>query len=311
MHRSGLFIQAYSIRSLIVIIEEDRGRPSTWLSTGDMTASWKITDAVTHIDELHSKVQGAACSADTAVGQAKALWQEGRQQDAFQLLLDFIAENQSTLALQLPVLMRLKEMLVKVDAHLGALDSQITALQLQLQQQNQQLQSQGATIKKLVQDADKKSAERVRSQQQVLLGQIAYVFSGMAENFIYGTAGSGSLVPLSLVQIAKRADRREMTEAQQQLWRTLQQTISAVMPVRLIEADKHLRTLKFDTAHGIGAQIHETTLQMLQTWAGVHCSHAAVAPVQHYAEVLARFSTSNTPLAPDRGLSDDLKWQLG
>lgn len=199
-------------------------------------------------------------------------------------------------------------MLAEIGAHMEEQDSKIFAPQLQ--EQKQQLQSQSATIKSLVQDRDKAVAARERQQQQVLLGQVAYVFSGIVESFIYGPEGSGSLVPLSLSQIAKRASQGQLTEAQQLQLHEVQQSVSAVMPfAELLEADKYLRTLRFEATHGSKAQVKQTTQQMLQTWAGVHCKSAAVMPVRKYVQVLTKFTTSNKPLAPDRS-PEDVFWSL-
>lgn len=183
-------------------------------------------------------------------------------------------------------------------------DNKIAALQAQVQGQQQQLQQQGVTINSLVQDRDRAVAARERQQQQVLLGQIAYVFSNLVESFIYGPTGSGSLVPMSLSQITKRASQGQLTEPQQARWQKVQATVSHVMPFsELLEADKYLRTLRFEAAHGSEAQVNKTTPQMLQTWAGVHCKAAAVVPVRRYAHMLDKFTTSNRPLAPSTGPS--------
>lgn len=180
-------------------------------------------------------------------------------------------------------------------------DKKITALQAQVQGQQQQLQSQGATIDSLVRDRDKAVAARERQQQQVLLGQVAYTSSGVVESFVYGTAGSGSLVPLPLSQLAKRAKQGELTEPQQVRWQAVQQSIPSFMPfAELLQADKYLRKLRFQAAHKSKAQINSTTLQMLQSWAGVHCKAAARMPVRKYAQLLNNFTTSNRPLAPDK-----------
>lgn len=63
-----------------------------------MDATWKLADALTLIDEVHSNLGDAAFSADNTVGQAKVLWQENRGGDALNLLLNLADDNRSTLA---------------------------------------------------------------------------------------------------------------------------------------------------------------------------------------------------------------------
>jgi hypothetical protein len=261
-----------------------------------MSTTWKVVDAIEVIDMLHRSLEGACSIADETVGQAKVLWQQNRQSDAFDLLITFVENHSSTLSQQLPVLTRLKELLESIGNHIEAQDRRLVALE-------EQMKEQRATINGLMQERDKAVAGRERQQQKVLLGQLAYKLSGLVESFVYGSGGSGSLVPRSLKQMQNSED--ELTEAQKKRWLAVQDLVSSVMPFKeLVDVDKYLRKLRFESAHGSDAQAQKTTLQMLETWAGVHCITEAVLPVRKYAQLLNKFSDGNRPLAPNKSAKD-------
>lgn len=85
----------------------------------------------------------------------------------------------------------------------------------------------------------------------------------------------------------------------------MQHMVSPIMPVsELMETDKYLRTFCCGAAASNKAHLNNIELEMLQAWAGVHCTATAVIPVQRYAQILGIFTTNNKPLAPNRILSD-------
>ena len=96
-----------------------------------------------------------------------------------------------------------------------------------------------------------------------------------------------------------------MNEHQAERWKKACEVFSSFgMPVsNLIKADKYLRGLRFDLAHGTSRQKNTTSSAMLKQWADVHAIPTALLPVKKYIDVLSSFSSSDRPLCPDKTLS--------
>ena len=147
--------------------------------------------------------------------------------------------------------------------------------------------------------------EEGKLRQVFLLGQIAYTMSELLEDFIFGQAGSGSMVPLSLKDYAHNTV--PMTEDQQARWSSAQAFFAMHIPLQdLVASDEYLRWSFKEPGHG-QSQPKDTSFAELHSWAGVHCSPNAVSLVQQYLRILNQFSTVNKPLAPSISMSAMIK----
>ncbi len=187
-----------------------------------------------------------------------------------------------------------------VGLQVDAQDYKILQLEKRNKRQDRHIQRQDARIELLEQNRKRADAARAKERQRTLLGQAAYALSKIIAGYIYGSAGfPGALgLPVSLKQIKKSA--ADFTPEQMRCWEAVQRHCSCVMSFEeLLSADKALRTLSFDDAHGRQSEMRQATLQDLKTWAGVHFPPGAVVPIQKYVEVLDNFSSKNKPLVPD------------
>ena len=262
----------------------------------DMT--WQCVDALELIDELQAKCDTR--EEEDAIGTAKTLWQAGEQAQAFELLLSTLEQATTKLALQLPTLERMRGKVTRAGHHIEQIEMRLAALEDRAKKQDK-------AIRVIEQERDQAKLAKGKLEQKILLEQIAYTMSDLLENFVFGPAGSGSLVPLSVSDYAQNT--APMTTEQQARWSSVQAFFEKHMPVQdLLAADKYLRWLRSEPAHG-KAQLKDTTFAQLHSWAGVHCKSKAVSPVQQYLRVLNQFSSVSKPLTPNIPMGAKVKQQ--
>ena len=261
--------------------------------TDDM--AWTVGEAIGLIDQLQKALQGQCSAADEVVGAAKLLWQDNQQEAALDRLINFVDIHGSKIAQQLPVLQKLRALQEQLGHGAEAQDKRIRKLEAQVHSQQQ-------AIGHIQQDAASAKAASAKRFEQLLLGQAAYSLSGVIELYIYGPGGDpGALqMPPSLTHMNKCSQNGHFTDDQQSRWESVKQYCSRHMPFQqLLAADRALRDLRREPAHGSRSEIRQITLQDLENWAGKHCNPKAIRPIQQYARLLNQFSTSNRPLAPD------------
>lgn len=188
----------------------------------------------------------------------------------------------------------------KMGGQVDAQNSKLLQLELHVKKQDQRIIRQDTRIEVLERNASKSAGIKDKRQQRVLLGQAAYAFAKIIEQYVYGPAGfpHGLGLPVSLNKIDK--DSANLPPDQKSRWEAVQLYCSSFMPFEeLLSIDKALRLHRFDIAHGSKAENAKITLQELTTWAGVHFPAQAVMPVQNYVQVLNKFSSRNRPLVPD------------
>jgi len=232
--------------------------------------------------------------AEQAIGKAKNLCQRGFRGEAINLVLSTAEDKTSQPKLQLPILEALKDKIEIAGLHIDKTESRLTALE------NHDLTADKA-IRQLQQERDQALLSKAKLEQEILLGQIAYTVSHVLEDFIFGEAGSSSFLPLSVSDFANNTVN--LSEEEQARWAAAQAFLTSTMPLdEIIEADKYLRWLRNEPAHG-KSQIKETTATDLHIWAGLHCKAKAAVPVQRYMQVLNKLATSGRPLAPNKSLA--------
>lgn len=184
--------------------------------------------------------------------------------------------------------------------HIEQIEARLAALE-------ERGKKQDKAIREIQQERDQAKLAKARLEQKILLGQIAYTMSDLLENFVFGPAGSGSLVPVSVSDYA--GNIVPLTKDQQARWSSAQAFFAEHMPMQdLLAADKYLRWLRSEPAHG-KSLLKDTTFAQLHSWAGVHCKTKAVRPVQHYLRVLNQFSSVSKPLAPNISMDAKIKQQ--
>jgi len=260
--------------------------------------SWECVDALTLIEDLQKGCETE--SAERAIGKAKSLWQQGHKEEAFDLLLSTLEDTTTQLTLQLPILEQLKDKITTAGLHVDKIENRLDALE-------KRDLARDKAIKQLQQERDQALVSKAKLQQKILLGQIAYTVSDILEEFVFGEDGSSSFLPLSISDFANNTV--QLTEEQQSRWAAAQAFFTTSISLKeIIEADKYLRWLRNEPAHG-RSQIRDTTVAQLHTWAGVHCKAKAVASVQRYLQVLNKLSTNDRPLAPNRSLAKVVQQQ--
>lgn len=209
-------------------------------------------------------------------------------------------EATTHLALQIPTLDKLAGKVAEMWGHIEQMEPRLAVLE-------ERVKMQEKALRVIEQERDQAVLAKGKLQQKILLGQIAYTMSDLLESFVFGQNGSGSFVPLSVSDYADNS--AHMTTEQQARWSSAQAFFAKQMPVKkLLEADKYLRWLRNEPAHG-KSQVKETSFAQLHSWAGVHCKNKAIVPVQQYLRVLNQFSSVSKPLAPNIAMDAKVKQQ--
>lgn len=233
-------------------------------------ASWALAESV----ETLTAICKAWSKDDTpVVGRAKDLWRRDKDA-AFKMLLE---ASETTV----PLLQELTEKIKTASSHEGTLVQRVADLEKEVRR-----------IGALLAEADAKHEEMRRV---ILLGQLAYKLSRIIEQYVYGPEGSGELVPLKMKDLVERSSR--WSGHQRTRWDKVVREIQRIMPLSdAVKVDKYLRWLRFEVAHGTGAEESSASLADLLAWAQQGCDAKAVSQVQKFTRVLNRFSNDDKPL---------------
>ena len=160
-----------------------------------------------------------------------------------------------------------------------------------------QLQHLQAATQELKRERAVQARAHLTAQQRALLGHAARVLSCLVESFVFDGADAGGLLPLSLKQIGKRADRNEMNSEQLHRWHQAQKHVTP----GVIAADQYLRKLFDPEANAAGAAACQyITTDSLLLRANGHCSACALLPVRELIQLLSQCSSADRPLLPDK-----------
>lgn len=187
----------------------------------------------------------------------------------------------------------MRQYLLEADAHCNAQDRNIAALQ-------RDVSSLKKEIRQVRQDRDSQKQNRQNREEHILLGEAAYKFSALVEEYVFQGKDPDSLQPPSLKQIHKRREEGTLLTEQAQRWDRLAQLAPAGLSVqKLAQSDAILRKQRFAPAHGSWEQLQRTNIQELRQWADAYIDSRALQPVRQYLEFLNKFSSKNRPLCPD------------
>ena len=277
--------------------------------------SWEVVvDAVQVVDELSKELSSISSGTDECIVSAKNAQSLGDTKRAADLLLRGLETAGSRVALQASTLKRLKQLLQSTGSQLEAQETRIAELERRVgQQQHMLVQQQNILgqqqnmLLEVQQEHDRARQARGRTLQKALLHQSAYALASVVEAYVYQGEDTGLLTPLSLTQLDRKAKEGDMEPLQLLRYRQAIQALTrelSISPQQLLAADKYLRKLTFNPAHGSNS-LQNVGLDDLLLWAGVHCSVRALQPVQAYIRGLTLFSATH-PLRPDKPLEDIL-----
>ena len=279
---------------------------------------WQLTDASQWIDELQENLGDIQPQTRDAIGQAKLAAEAGRLEQAIDILIAAlkVLGNKASLPLQsldiliaalevlgnkasLPLqsLDTVRQSLLEAEAHCNAQDRNIVALQRDVKA----LQKE---IRQARLDRDSQKQNRQKREEHILLGEAAYKFSALVEEYVFQGKDPTALQPPSLKQIHKRRAKGALLPEQADRWDKLVQLApTGLSEESLVQSDAILRSQRFASAHGSWEQLQRTNIQELRQWADAYIDSRALQPVRQYLEFLNQFSSKNKPLCPDKKIT--------
>jgi len=141
-------------------------------------------------------------------------------------------------------------------------------------------------------------------KEQTLLGQAAYTFANLVEDFVFDGTPTEQFQTLAL----KEYPDFGLTTEQQRRWDQIQNFASVyVGRGQLIKIDKTLRKGRFVLAHGEVEDKKKADLKAMEGWAARYCQKpSAVNATKGYLRMLNQFSDSAHPLLPNKTMADVL-----
>lgn len=233
----------------------------------------------------------------SAIGQAKLAVTAGDLEQAIEILTAALEALGTRATLPLQSLGTMRKHLLEAEAHFTAQDRRISALQQDvkaLQRDNRQTRL----------DRGNQQLSRQKKEEHVLLGEAAYKFSALVEEYVYQGRDPTALQQLSLKQMAKKREKGKLTTEQEKRWdRVLQQAPNGLPVDILVQSDAVLRAQRFESAHGTREQLRGTKIQELRQWADAYIDSRALQPVHQYLDFLNNFTSKNMPLYPDKKIT--------
>ena len=138
-------------------------------------------------------------------------------------------------------------------------------------------------------------------KEQILLGQAAYTFAILVEDYVFDGAPTEQFQTLAL----KEYPNLDLTTEQQMRWEQVQNFASAhIERGQLIKIDRMLRKGRFELAE---KDKKKATLEAMEGWAARYNRKAvAVCATKGYLRMLNQFSDSALPLLPNKKMADVL-----
>ena len=143
------------------------------------------------------------------------MWQQGFRGEAFNLELSTSEDKTSQPKLQLPI-GALKDKIEIAGLPIDRTESRLTALESRLSALKYHDLATDKAIRQLQHEQNRALSCKTKLQQEMLLGQIAYTVSDVLEDFMFDEAGSSSLLPLSISDLAN--NNVELSEEEQARW---------------------------------------------------------------------------------------------
>ena len=183
------------------------------------------------------------------------------------------------------------------DAHCNAQDRNVAALQ-------QDVSALKKEIRQVRLDTDSQKQNKQKREEHILLGQAAYKFAALVEEYVFQGKDPDSLQPPSSKQVHKRREKGTLSPEQADRWDRVVQLAPAGLSVeKLVQSNAIVRKQRFTSAHGSLEQLQRTRIQELIQWADAYIDSRALQPVRQYLEFLNNFSSRNKPLCPDKKIA--------
>lgn len=255
---------------------------------------FEVADTLTSMRDVENALRQLGCRCTQSVNAAKAglvhldvsVPAEKQVQAVRSILSELVAcVEQQSIALTLhPVpLCEARAVLNKVGLKVEALQKDLTNTRTELTETKTELSE---------------------LKEQILLGQAAYTFAKLVEDFVFDGAPTDQFQTLAL----KEYSNYDLTTEQQIRWEQVQKFASAHIERRqLIKIDKMLRKGRFELAHGEEKDKKKATLQAMEGWAARYYRKPdAVHATKGYLHMLNQFSDSALPLLPNKTMADVL-----
>lgn len=255
---------------------------------------FEVADTLTSMRDVENALRQLGCRCTQSVDAAKAglvhldvSAPPEKQVEAVRFILSKLVaciEQQSTALTLHPVpLSEARAVLNKVGLKVEALQKQLTETKT---------------------ERTETKTELSELKEQILLGQAAYTFASLVEDYVFVGAPTEQFQTLAL----KEYPNLDLTTEQQTRWERVQKFASAhVEHGQLIKIDKMLRKGRFELAHGEEKDKKKATLKAMEGWAArYNRKHAAVRAIRGYLRMLNQFSDSALPLLPNKKMADVL-----
>lgn len=141
-------------------------------------------------------------------------------------------------------------------------------------------------------------------KEQILLGQAAYTFATLVEDFVFAGASTDQFQTLAL----KEYPDYDLTTEQHMCWKKVEAFASShVGHGKLIKTDRMLRKTCFTLAHGEESDKKKADLQVMEGWAARYYNKPnAIHATKGYLRMLSQFSDTAHPLLPNKKMADVL-----
>ncbi|DBA78108.1 TPA: hypothetical protein ACH3X2_008081 [Trebouxia sp. C0005] len=232
-------------------------------------------------------------SGSTSSKKPLATFNHGHLKQAIVMLIAALEALGNKASLSLQSLDRQRQRLSEADAHCDAQHKDIVDLKREVRE----LKKEAAQTR---QDRDRQRQSKQKTEEHILLGEAAYKFSALVEDYVFQDRDPCTLQPQSLKQIHKRRVKNSLLPEQADRWDALVKRAPAGLSEEiLIQSDAILRCQRFASAHGSLEQLQRTNMQNLRQWANTYIDSRALNSVRQYLEFLNQFSSHNKPLCPD------------
>jgi hypothetical protein len=256
------------------------------------------------LDELEQGLIDVNVGTDRAVAAAKRAAAEGDWRRAMEILLCAAEKAGDQVTLRLPHIRKMREFLKSADDEADEQQRSYDKLARELSDTRTEQRVMRRELTGLQQQFNRADLAREKILHEVLLGQAAYTFASLVEQFVFQGADTGQYVPLSLKEMAQMHQDGELSEDQSARWQALPTILPQHVPLQqLLKTDKYLRQLRYQPAHGSRDQHERATLDELMHWTEQHAAPAAVGPVKQLLTILNTFSSRSRPLCPDKKLT--------
>ena len=179
---------------------------------------------------------------------------------------------------------------------LGSIHHALEVLKDDRSLRGRQIDQLQSLVKSLQEEVNNlKAAEQAR-HQRVMLGQVAYRLDDLARDFVF--RGKLQIAPLSIGEICKRDERKELSPEQCARWESFMRFLAVKqwMVSDVVAVAKSLRAGCFVDAYGPEEELEKVTQSQLEEWASLHLERTHVDGVKTFIRLVAEFAVGGLVL---------------